>query len=51
MNLLDEKGISNQKLAKAAQISASTVTNAVRGDPICIESAEKIANVLDCGGT
>ena len=48
MNLLDEKGISNQKLAKAAQISASTVTNAVRGDPICIESAEKIANVLDC---
>ena len=47
MNLLDEKGISNQKLAKAAQISASTVTNAVRGDPICIESAEKIANVLD----
>ena len=38
----------NQKLAKAAQISASTVTNAVRGDPICIESAEKIANVLDC---
>lgn len=48
MNLLDEKGISNQKLAKAAQISASTVTNAVRGDPICIESAEKIASVLDC---
>lgn len=48
MNLLDERGISNQKLAKASGLAASTITKAVRGDAVSVESAEKIAAALEC---
>lgn len=47
-NLLEELDVPNAAVAREAGLSGSTVTNAVRGDPIRLDSAEKIAQVLNC---
>lgn len=47
MCVLDEIGISNSKLARETKLAGSTITNAVRGDPITLESAQQIAAYLE----
>lgn len=44
---MGELELPKTKLAQMAGISASTVTNATRGDPIRVDMAEKIAKALD----
>lgn len=45
---LGEMEISKAKLARMADVAASTITNATRGDPIRIDKAGAIAAALDC---
>lgn len=48
LNLLEELDVPNAVVAREAGLSSSTLTNAVRGNPIRLDSAEKIAEVLHC---
>lgn len=48
LNVLEETQMPNAKLAAETGLSASTLTNAVRGDPIRLSSAQTIAGALNC---